>query len=397
MVGSMVSFVLALAVFWGQPGFGSAHRSHNRHENTLTAANVAQLTEVWRTSLGARVNSPVVSGKRAFVAAGQTVVALRTETGRERWRATDEEVFELASPLLDGAGRLRVPWSALFGGGVSVYDPRTGALLIRQPEFHLGIVGMTVRGGAFATVEYVYGSGGPVLVRLLTPAGTGFLWFSSVFPLPLLSQPILFRDHAYVAVDGSVYGFPLDRCDEGPSAGDISFCAPDVTSADVDAASVVGFGGRSLVASSDASLSVLNATTGATLWTAALATEAAVSPAVANHRIFAPGADGDVHVFNARGCGMATCEALWTADVGSPIAGGVVVAGDVLYVGTKDGTVAAFDARGCEAASCESLWTSPDLGDAITGGPVVAGGTLYVGTADGSLVAFRPPTDAAAH
>jgi outer membrane protein assembly factor BamB len=148
-------------------------------------------------------------------------------------------------------------------------------------------------------------------------------------------------------------------------------------------------GGRLVLTSTDGRVFVLDATTGAVLWSGTVGAGASVPAAVTPTTVYAADGAGTLAAFPLAGCGAATCAPEWTATTSGAAADRPSVGGDVVYVGGTDGSITAFAAAGCGAATCGPLW-SDNVGSAVTASPVIDQGTLYVSGAS-TLTAYRLP------
>jgi outer membrane protein assembly factor BamB len=184
------------------------------------------------------------------------------------------------------------------------------------------------------------------------------------------------------SVECPVYGSPL--CDPLWTLDLGSEGMTPVVSAD---------GGTVYIGNRQGQVRVLDAVDGTERWSASLGPVGApglsAAPTLGDGWLYVPSSDGRVYVFDADGCGAATCSAVWVGATGSPVRRQAALAGGVLYVASEDGSIDAYDGAGCNSILCVPLW-SGSTGSAITGGPVVALGHLLVGTADGRLIAYRP-------
>lgn len=82
-------------------------------------------------------------------------------------------------------------------------------------------------------------------------------------------------------------------------------------------------------------------------------------------------------VFDAGGCGAATCSPLWTTSATLAF-GPPSVANGVVSTTTAAGPTEAWPAAGCGAPTCDALWSSATPFDG-TAAPFVADGRWFVG------------------
>lgn len=142
------------------------------------------------------------------------------------------------------------------------------------------------------------------------------------------------------------------------------------------------------------------------LWTGNVGGEIQSSAALAGQRVYVSSSDGYLNVFDIAGCGAATCQPLWRGRAGEPRALSVAgpsspaVAGSRVFVAAYDttlgGSTVAFPSGGCGASLCLPLWRA-DTSQGIANTeprPVVAGGTVFVGAGDGRIYALNATTGA---
>jgi PQQ-like domain len=340
VVGVLVSAVLLSGCDWYGYRGNAAHTGESAGEKVIGVGNVATLGERWTTSEGDPVDN--VIGRDPVVAGGR----LYADEANGILAAYDARGVDNCA----GSPKECQPvWKAHTGGGTPavvggvVYDAVGGALSAYDAAGSTGCSG--------------------------TPPTCQPVWTASV------------GDHAAApeVTGGIVY------------VTGVVF--PDVVLFAFDAAGQQGCTGTPKVC--------------APLWTAIVEEDGndnaagGSSPAVANGRVFVPGGDNTVYVFDAAGqhnCGGTpkSCSALWTATVPLPCSSNSspcdisvpAVANGVLYV-TADahdsvtsepaGGLYAFDAAGTTSCGgspkkCSPLWrsTSPTLF-----APAVANGVVY--------------------
>jgi outer membrane protein assembly factor BamB len=399
-VGSVVAVVSLLSgCWWGQPRFSAGGTSYNPYERTLTAANAAQITELWHAPV-ATEGYPLVSwGDRVLYrtgGSGDVVGALDAATGGQVWELTSagnlmharDDVFYVdrfpdpigcdGRPALEGwdtATGTRRPerdihaWDdaacdgpgSLIGIGdryvlvagyewrdphflstLRVHDLRTGTTR-RLPDLGDGSSISSVGPLDEAAEQYyVVGSaGGPtggdqVEARSFTGE---VLWAHQMF-LSFPTVPVTAEGRLYV---GNRYTFDYDGFD------------------------------------------VLDTATGNELWHGNVPGEM-VQPAVRRGVVFtglATVADGRLLAYTD--CGDPSCEPSWTGS-GEGRISAVMAAGNLVYAtsrddGTNAGAIRIYPADGCGAATCAPLRTiALDTPNAVA---IVSGGRLLIQTNDG--------------
>ena len=150
---------------------------------------------------------------------------------------------------------------------------------------------------------------------------------------------------------------------------------------------------KTILAIIDASgtVSALDETTGAVVWTAATGAAATVPVASTNASIFAIGGN-TLYAYRAGGCGtgVTNCTGTqrWKTTLAFTPAARASISGDVLFVGGGT-TIAALDATGtagCGGGVCAPL-ASRTVASAVTGPVVGLNSRVYVPTA-GALRTF---------
>jgi len=141
-------------------------------------------------------------------------------------------------------------------------------------------------------------------------------------------------------------------------------------------------------------LTVLNATTGALEWTAAITSKETIQTTIVDNGVVYFVANstyngGTLYAFNAAGCGQVTCSPLWTAHNASGWGYSPAAAYGSVYIGGKDNTLSVFAEAGCGAATCSPTWTGA-AGGAVWSPPAIANGVVYVASYyPGAALAFN--------
>jgi hypothetical protein len=396
-------FALA-AVFlsgcWFQPGWGPGRSGFNPVEDRLTVANVADLTLVWSTDVGAdAVLDPITSVHGVHVMSGANLTTMRLDDGAVRWSVVASSMAPgdtIGSPSL-WSGLLLVPTTRLDGATFQenlAFDPASGVFAGTEGIFG-GIGSITVDGDAYAgsTIRtrstdiadswvYLWNQGENSWLNLVDSSSDGS-------PLPRLTTPAVGDDRVMVGRETDVLAYARRR----PFCGGTG-CPPvwthtlggTATVPVIDDATTTVY-----VADSSGGVAALSTVDGTVRWTADLGGTRGVTapPTLGNGRLHVTSTDGRLYTFAAGGCGAAVCNPLWQATTGGAVEEQAALAGGVLHVASVNGTLSAFDAAGCGAATCPPLWTA-STGSRVTGAPIVANGYLVVGTGDGRVIAYRP-------
>jgi outer membrane protein assembly factor BamB len=400
--------VLALSGCWLQPRFTEGRINYNAGEQTLTAATVGSLTELWSTSIAspgitqAQVLAPLAFGDDIYAAATQfplgapgVAASLDADTGAVRWNTPlaitfDSPVF-VDDPAYHG-GRVHVPFSGGPAGGRFVLDPATGDVSqVDQPRrfpSDLAVVDGQLVTKTVAADPGVVGT--QVTWSLFRPTVVSTSSVASDYAF--VGDSIAWTDHLSTGSGTSALGFS-PQCPEPPGLPRTTACLPDWTT-DLGAppGNPTAVGDDAVVyPDSSGTVSVLDMATGAVQWQAELGTVTLTQATVTPELILVGTSDGRLVALPAGECGAATCDPLWVGTLGAG-ALSVVGGGEVVYVAPPGGTgtIAAFDLAGCGAATCDPLVTV-SAGAAVSTAGIVHAGRLIVGTTDGRVVAFGLP------
>ena len=135
-VTAVALLATSLSGCWLQAGHGPGKDGWNDAESTVTAANVAGLTEAWSVPLPDVPREPLVSGGSAYVRTQGALTALDLATGATQWSTS---VPGGAIPaVVDGV--LQVPTTGVSPSGVagwcqlSAVDPGSG--VVSSPHSH---------------------------------------------------------------------------------------------------------------------------------------------------------------------------------------------------------------------------------------------------------------------
>jgi outer membrane protein assembly factor BamB len=404
---------MVLSGCWPAPGVGPNRDAFNQVEGTLTAANVASLTQVWAAPLDGPVFEPqnapsgeLVTG-HGGIYVNDTRGAYRFDaaTGRRDWKMDlpafpDGQIAEMGQVLVAGQDVLVGygsvgDWNGNGGGwGTRVLDPVTGTER-----------GITIPGGMpvaqrgrdllVAANQCVEGvSCNATYFRV--DMDTGFGSRGTIGPnLNSYQPPTLGADRIYSttfttqpAPASLVQAHPRDGNPASPvwvtnlhqfAGASAPVLSPDGSTLYVGTSGTDGGEGHTLFA--------LDAATGTVKWSTDVGHPVTASPALAHGVLYVPTASGLVAVDD-----QGTIR--WRSTTGGWISGQPAVAAGVVYTGASDGTVRAFATTGCAgAATCDNLWSNA-TGNTITSAPIVSDGHLYVVSATnhqtGRVLAFAP-------
>lgn len=380
-VAATLALGTALSGCWLQSGYDAGWSNWNPQETTITAANAAQLEEVWSYQLagGGSVHELLSDGNQVFglIGLGNSVrgVGLGLGTGEHRW--TFDPGTDVLYPLtltkpvyVDGHlvaayNNIDIRTFQLSEGGRVVIDPATGQLVEFTDDAGVGVLSQLA----------VHGS----LVRV----GAQRVDWECDVTRPSAASPFAFVGLTVAAATGSqAHGYR--DCD--PTTGVWGSIWTTDLGGTASAVAAVGGSDAAVYLDSNGRLSLLDAAIGAIVWTAE--TGGATGLTVADGRIIVRDTTGDRLLAYAADTGTLLWEAPYIADdTRLPIAGGDVVYMPVLTA--NQWHVVAFDLD--DGTQLAGLPVGSTAGEQITAGPIVAGGRLVVGTSSARVVAFGLP------
>jgi outer membrane protein assembly factor BamB len=372
---------------------------------TLGAERARRLKAAWQVEMSGAVNgTPAVSsGVVVAASAGGVVAAYRLDSGERIWQA-DGFGSITGSPTI-GAGRVFVGsltghvYALDLGGGKTIWDalvPGVQPAIWSSPTVseQLVLVGI---GSQYGDTPLEVGR----IVALDVATG------HEVWTFCLLagcrpgdgtwsSPAIDASGRAFVGVgnpDDAVVAFDVAT---GRELWMTKFHPDADRDLDIGATPIVlQVGGHEAVAvgSNGGVFKVLDAGTGAAIWSRDLVTGSAVhgllaSPAYDGSNFYVPSAGAPVGVF---ALSAADGKTQWTYDSGLPIYSAPAIGSGVMVFGIGDvfgdphkGGVVALSTRNGSV-----LWTL-DLHTAVFSAPAIAGETVLLGDARGDVIAFRP-------
>jgi outer membrane protein assembly factor BamB len=386
---------------WPEFNYIPAGDRYNPYETTINTSNVSSLAVAWagfQASFGMYASPIVVNG---------VVYSLSDDDGH--FQAFDEATgktlwsYLSVNPTTAAAYKDGVLYFGTIYGTVNAFSAATGAFLWTSPypngtacffDASPTVVGDLVYFGDTCGNESAFTTGSCSMT--CNP-----VWQTTLPGQINVSSPAVVNGDLYVgtsageiAVLNATTGALLYTDTTGSSYG-----------TPVMVANGIAYIGTS-VGGSSGQLEAFDATgcgaaTCNPLWSSQTVGAIASSPAVENGVVYVTSEDGNLYAFGASGCGQSTCSSLWTAVAGaatgekiysSPaIANGVVYV-DSTVVSSEGGHIYAFDANGCGAAICSTPLWSYDAKSQVWSSPLVVNGTLYVGTRSSGLLAFRPTT-----
>jgi outer membrane protein assembly factor BamB len=365
---------------WPMFMYNAAH-SGSSPDPSISAGNVAALSERWTAALGATSvanipSSPVVSGGVVYIGSQDGHLAAFDAGGFANCSGSPRTCSPLwTSPALSG----------FFTGTPAV-------------------VGGRVFVGSTAGRLFAFDSAG-VTNCAGTPKVCQPLWRSVVVG-SIQSSPVVAKGKVFVGSDDhNVYAFDVAGSGCGAAGCTPLFTAQ--TGGMVRSSPAVA-SDKVYVGSDDGKLSVFDANGSQRcnasnvcqpLFVGPTGGAVRSSPSVAGGRVFVGSDDFKLYAFDAAGstnCSgspTATCTPLWTATTSNAVGSSPAVANGVVFIGTTAGgafgaRLNAFDAAGdtnCSGTpkTCTPLWTSANLGT-IGSTPIsVANGVVYIDIAVG--------------
>jgi hypothetical protein len=401
---SVLLVVLALSGCWLQPGFGPERQNSNPFESSLTEANVASLQPAWSSPMDFG-SQPLVTPEAVYAGSvfpngsGRSlfVRAVARESGATLWQRElpVETTFGFGGVLSVADGQvLTARLTPTIGTMFEALDPATGATVttVAEPKpFDPAAVAVTNE-----VIAYRRGIGPAAELVVRRRSSFEVLWTGPVgaFSVGQDDPVIVAGGHVYLREESpsgpAILTYAVAACGTAtcgpttamavppPPPGFASFSAKLLAVTD-DGHILIrrsSAGDRGL----DPRTDLVALTSDGTLdWTIHMTQMEGV--AAAGDAVFAVGADeagGGLFVHD----GSST----WRSE--GAVAGKPIAAGGLVYAGEH-----VFDADGCGSATCSEL-TTIDLGPGTGGlyGMSVAAGTLFVSRAGpgGSLTAFTP-------
>jgi outer membrane protein assembly factor BamB len=385
--GVLAGLCTLLSGCWVQAGFDSGRTNWNDGETGITSGNVSQLEALWDTTLPdpVTVQTPVSANGGVYVTAGGQVAGIDADDGDLRWTHVLDQQAGAGLPLWD-KGAVHVTAHLGSAGGQFSFKDADG----------------TVLGGGFGTeitTDLAVHDGRIVEQTGDIVPGIGYARVNWTFsPYVIFSFPgsspgryAFVGDRIMWSLGSQAAGYSAACPDYPPPAPPDTGCAPDwqYSLGGIPAGPAAIGDDQVVYTDSTGTVTVLDAATGALLWTAEAGATPLQRAAVADGTILVGTGDGRLLAYDASGCGGATCTATWEAALGGAVNTQPAVAGDVVYVaGGSD--IHAFALGGCGAAACTPLKTLT-VGSPITGGPIVDDGRVIAGTQAGHVMAWALP------
>lgn len=411
----VVVMPLLLAACWPAPGGGPDRSAHNRFETSISTDTVADLGQVWTADVGPVESEPVTAHGKVYVHDGTTLFGLNAATGEEVWSVDvgdvwDREGRRFHGPVIVDGERVAAASVAPDGTDPSGrwFDAQSGDLLDGGSDGYFS----SIRGAYAASVRQQWDPRiGYISYLRVTNLDDGTSW-SGVAGAEVtevtVGRDLVFHvgfgltappPHGSDDAGNGIRAFPL--ADAQTDCLGVAVCpewAIELPGDEVFPAVLSPDGATVFAVVDGLGVYALDSASGEILWASSGEINGTASPALADGRLYVPGLLGFTYVFDAQGCGEATCDHLWLARTGNEhdrISAQPTVAGKgdtALLFTTSDvfGSVDAYPAAGCEGPqACTPIW-SGSPGSTPTSPAVVSNGRVYVGTDDG-LVAFGLP------
>jgi outer membrane protein assembly factor BamB len=401
---TLIGGVRAGAADWPQYGFGPAHNGFNPDESTISAANVSQLHQVWRTpDLDDQQQSqPIVAGNRLFVNTGSNgtlnLNVFNATTGARLWMADSGE-FSTSTPAVAGS---LVYVGDSVGGGLFAYDAggcgssfcfppvwqsaeRTGASSGDSPVVAGGLVFFAMSDGRISA----WAAGG------CGAASCPRLWSGTIGGGSAAGTPAVANGRVYIAAASKLWVYAAAGCG-------MTSCAPLWTGPlpTVGAWTPIVYSGAVYVAVGYKLLAFDAAGCGSStcpaLWTGSVGARVGTPPVARRGQVYVGAGDiltdagSRLAAFAAGGCGEATCKLAWIGRVARPVRGSIALANGLIYAPTYDGHLRVFRIGGCGNFRCRPLASVHVGAGGNSDNVTVVNGTVYAGTNDGHVVSLRP-------
>lgn len=371
---------------------------------TLDETEASHLRLAWSVDLGGAIDgSPVVSaGQVVAGSANGALVAFNSTNGSETWKKSGLGAIT-GSPAI-AAGRVFV--GSLDGhvrafdlaDGMAIWDwkaPGDQPAIWSSPAFDAGrvLVGVGSQAGdqplEVGRMVALDGATGRELWSLCTMPGCGP--GGGVWSTAAIDQ----AGRGYVGVGNPVDGVLAFDVDSGVRLWQMSFYADQSRDLDVGATpSLLNLNGREAlgIGSTGGVFKLVDAATGAVIWTRDLVSGSAVhgliaSPAYDGRTIYVGSASPPTGMF-ALGPGGATA---WMHETAHPVYSSPAAARGVLVFGTGAvfGDLGAGSLEVISTVDGHVVW-SYDTHSAVRSSPAIDGSAVFAGDYRGELMAFRP-------
>jgi outer membrane protein assembly factor BamB len=358
---------------WAEYGFNGAHLGQNPYENTLSAANVAQLQQAWSFPTSVAIHgSPTVANGVVYTAGDlQNLYALNAATGKQKWFVSTGGAIT-SSAAISGS-------SVYFGsedGNVYAVNASTGASTWTDSLSSLEPSGFDSSPAVAGGSVYIGGNSGNVYSL---SAADGFSQWVFITGGPVVSSPAVVGGVVYVdSQDGNLYALNAATGTElwSFATGSAIISSPTVANGTVYVGTYFGH-----------TLYAVNAASGAERWSFDTV-GSAWSPAVAGGVVYVGGGSSYYLYALSASAGVE----LWQAAMCGGVIAEPTVANGVVYedCGAIDPSTGADTLQALRAFDGSLLWTASNGAEAQTS-PAVVNGWVYLGSTDGSLYAYALP------
>jgi outer membrane protein assembly factor BamB len=387
---------------------GDLTRDGHPAEATLNAAGAKHLKLAWQAEMSGAINgTPAVAGGTVVAAsAGGVVAAYRLDTGATLWQLN--RLGAISSSPSIAAGKVLVTTLtghviAISMEGTVLWDsvvPGLQPAIWSSPMVYgqLVIVGVGSQYGDTpleegAVVAFDLATGSQVWeLCALTRARAGCLPGDGIWSSPSIDA----AGRGFIGVGNPDDGVLAFEVATGKGLWLTSFHPDSGRDVDVGATPIVlQSGGHEMIAvgSNAGVFKVLDATSGAVIWSRDLVLGSAVhgllaSPAYDGSNFYVPSAGTPVGVF---ALDTADGKTRWMYDSGLPVYSAPAVGQGVLIFGIGDvfGNPNNGGAVALSSRDGSVLWLT-DMHSAVFSGPAISGNTVLIGNSRGDLIAYRP-------
>jgi outer membrane protein assembly factor BamB len=358
---------------WAQfHGQNAKHTGFNPFENTLDAANVANLDILWRASVGpmGTYSTPVVALGRVYIGGADGKLYVFNAKNGAAIAGFPKTLggFVVDSSAAVGQGKVYIGTSGT-DHKLYAFDAITGAAIAGFPV----TVGNDIRASSTLSDGKVYVAAADGKIYAFDAAtGAG----AAGFPVTVGAAAGLYatvsaaNGRIYVgSQDGKLYAF-----DAVTGAGIAGY--PKTTGNEIlSAAAIVS--GQVFFGSFDFALYGLRAHNGANLSGYPATTSAAVAggPAVGDGMVIVGSEDHNIYSYSTGGVGN------WVTLLDAAVDSSPVIANKVVYVNSASSLYA------LKASDGTILWRAA-VSTTDFASPAVSDGTVYLGSSDGNLYAF---------
>jgi outer membrane protein assembly factor BamB len=356
--GSAAQAAFTVTTAWTEEGYGAAHLGWNPYENTLSAANVATLGEMWSAPTNTLGSAPAVVNGKVYVTANSNIQALSSATGAVLWSALPgTQIY--GSPAVTGG----LVYTA------SESSPTFYALLATtgKTKWTQTLGGVTLSSPIAAGGNVYIASSDSYLYAL--EASTGAIEWKTAIGTTAEGVPAVVDGVVYVGSGTTIYAL-------NALTGAVNWSY--TTGGTVEGSPAVS-GGVLYQGSDDGYVYALRtkSSPGSLLWKYSTGNDVYQTPAVSAGIVYVGSQNSNFYALDAH-----TGAVHWSLSTGG-ILGNAIIANQIVYVTARDGTLYALN------AISGAVLATTNVGYSFLGNPVVSDGVLYLNAFNDNTYAFR--------